>query len=209
MRMPTRFAGVGLILLSCGLSACGGSSSSTAADHTATLAPPVPPSTATVTRTVATPTTTTTATSASTACTASDLGLAFAGSNGAAGTIVIYLKVHNTGSTPCHTFGYPGVEFLAKDGAGLNTASTRTTHDVLGSVPETRIQLGPGQAASFRLAVSTVGGQGSCANAYGLQVIPPDDTATLRVAFPNGIFQCGRTTVSPLEPGTGAIPAGT
>lgn len=202
--MPTRFAAV-VILLSCGVSACGGSSSTTA-DHTATLAPPT--STATVTRTVTTPTTTT-ASSASTACTAHDLGLAFEGSNGAAGTIVIYLEVHNTGSTPCHTFGYPGVEFLAKDGTGLNTASTRTTHDVLGSVPETAIQLGPGQAASFRLAVSTVGGQGSCVNAYGVQVIAPDDTATMSVAFPNGIFQCGRTTVSPLEPGTGAIPAGT
>ena len=38
------------------------------------------------------------------------------------------------------------------------------------------------------------------------QVIPPDDTATLRISIPNGAFECQTTTVSPMQPGDSAYP---
>jgi hypothetical protein len=59
---------------------------------------------------------------------------------------------------------------------------------------------------SFRLGVSHGGGgvSAGCTTAYGLQVIAPNDTATLRVQIPNGASECGATTVSPVEPGDSA-----
>ncbi len=63
----------------------------------------------------------------------------------------------------------------------------------------------PGQTASFRLGVSHGGGSSAaCSTADALQVIAPNDTATLKVPIPNGASECGTTTVSPLQPGTSA-----
>jgi len=46
-----------------------------------------------------------------------------------------------------------------------------------------------------------------CTTAYGLQVIPPDDTARLRVGIVNGgAYECRTATVSPLQQGTSAFP---
>ena len=45
-----------------------------------------------------------------------------------------------------------------------------------------------------------------CATAYALQVIPPNDTATLRTAIPNGSYECRDANVSPLRAGTSAYP---
>ena len=45
-----------------------------------------------------------------------------------------------------------------------------------------------------------------CATAYGLQVIPPNDTAKLRTTIPNGSYECRDANVSPLRAGTSAYP---
>jgi hypothetical protein len=39
-----------------------------------------------------------------------------------------------------------------------------------------------------------------------VQVIAPNDTATLRTSVPNGIYECQTVTVSPLRPGPTAYP---
>jgi hypothetical protein len=39
-----------------------------------------------------------------------------------------------------------------------------------------------------------------CTTAYGLQVIPPNDTATLRTSMPHGAYECQGADVSPIEP---------
>jgi hypothetical protein len=83
----------------------------------------------------------------------------------------------------------------------------RTTHDYFGSAPEVALVLAPGQSASFRIGVthgmtSTAG----CTTAYGLQVIPPDDTATLRTQIANGTYECRTASLSPLRPGASAYP---
>jgi hypothetical protein len=208
------------LILACtlALGACGSSSQSStgvANQQPATSTNTGPATTQTTTTptstTQSTPATTQTSTSSpssSTACTAADLALSFLGGQGATGHGELGFELRNISSSTCHTYGYPGVLFLDRTGKPLPTDSTRTTQDFFGSVPEKRIDVAPGQSVSFRLGVthgaaSPVG----CTTAYGLQVIPPDDTATLHVAIVNGgAYECRTATVSPLQQGTSAFP---
>lgn len=138
-------------------------------------------------------------------CKAAGLALSFLGGQGATGHGELGFALKNTGAA-CRTGGYPGIQFLSKDGAALPTTPQHTTSDFFGQLPLQRLSLQPGQTASFRLGVSHGGGSSApCSTAYGLQVIAPNDTATLRVQIPNGASECGTTTVSPLQPGTSAF----
>jgi hypothetical protein len=115
--------------------------------------------------------------------------------------------VRNTGSVTCHTYGFPGVLFLDRDGRPLPTASTRVTHDLFGSAPEVSLALAPGDSASFRLGVTHgLASSAGCVTAYAVQVIAPDDTASIRAQIPDGAYECGTATVSPLQPGRSAYP---
>ena len=137
------------------------------------------------------------------------LALSFLGGEGATGHIELGFALRNTSSGSCHTYGYPGVLFLNKNGQGLTTVTTRTTHDFFGSLPIAVLTVAPGAEVSFRLGTSDVTGSGpSCATATGLQVIAPDDTATLKTALSPSTFECGTVTVSPLQPGTSAFTKG-
>ncbi|HEY2320593.1 MAG TPA: DUF4232 domain-containing protein [Solirubrobacteraceae bacterium] len=137
-------------------------------------------------------------------CKAAGLALSYLGGQGATGHGELGFALKNTGSV-CSTAGYPGVQFLARDGAALPTTPQHTTSDFFGDLPVQHLSLAPGQSASFRLGVSHGGGSDAgCSTAYGLQVIAPNDTATLRVPIPNGASECGATTVSPLQPGDSA-----
>jgi hypothetical protein len=204
------------------LGACGSSSqssSSVASRQSATSTAPAPattqtsstPTSTSTSTTQTTPATTPTSTSSptnSTACTASELALSFLGGQGATGHGELGFELRNISNSTCHTYGYPGVQFLDRAGKALPTDSTRSTQDFFGSVPEKELTVEPGQSVSFRLGVthgaaSPVG----CTTAYGLQVIPPDDTATLHVAIVNGgAYECRTATVSPLQQGTSAFP---
>jgi hypothetical protein len=206
------------LILACtlALGACGSSSqgSSSVANQQPATSPATTQTSSTPTATSTTPTTpATTPTSTSVPagskpCTAADLALSFLGGQGATGHGELGFELRNTSSSSCHTYGYPGVLFLDRAGRALPTDSTRTTQDFFGSVPEQKLVVAPGQSVSFRLGVthgaaSPVG----CTTAYGLQVIPPDDTATLHVAIVNGgAYECRTATVSPLQQGTSAFP---
>jgi hypothetical protein len=138
-------------------------------------------------------------------CVAADLALSFLGQQGATGHGELGFALRNTSAHSCHTFGYPGVLFLSRSGAPLPTASTRTTRDFFGATPVSSFDLAPGAVASFRLGVTHgISSSAGCTTAAALQVIAPDDTATLRVAIPGGAYECGTATVSPLESGSGA-----
>jgi hypothetical protein len=188
-----------LAIAGCGSS--GSTSSSNAASSSTQTSSSV--STQTVTTT---PTTTSTTVAGTPACVASMLALSFLGGNGATGHIELGFALKNTSSGSCHTYGYPGILFLGGGGQGLTTDTTRTTHDFFGSLPLKGLTVAPGQEVSFRIGTSDVTGSGpSCTTAHGLQVIPPDDTAKLRVALQNGTYECGTATVSPLQPGTTAF----
>ena len=190
-----------------GLAACGGSGSHNAAS-TAPRGQTQPPTQAATTAQPATTTSvTTTPTSGTPPCRASNLTLSFLGGQGAAGHGLLGFALRNTSSAPCHTFGYPGVLFLDQSGAALPTAPSRTTHDYFGTAPRMRLTVQPGQSVSFRLGVTHgAAGIAGCATAYQLQVIPPDDTATLKTPITNGAFECRTVTVSPLQAGTSAYP---
>jgi hypothetical protein len=211
--MRSRAAATASVLtaLALALSACGSSATTTtvtaasAGSSTAATAITTPSSTTTTTGSTA-PGTTTTAGGLG-PCVAADLGLSFLGQQGATGHGLLGFAVRNTSPKSCRTFGYPGIQFLGKAGEALPTVPTHTTHDFFGTAPEVAIVLAPGQQASFRLGVTHGAVPGEpCTTADALQVIAPDDTATLRATIPDGAYECRGTTVSPLRPGTSAYP---
>lgn len=170
-----------------------------------------PASTTTTTTSAAATTPTTTASptpSGPPPCRAADLSLSFLGGQGATGHGELGFALRNTGGQTCSTVGYPGIQFLNQAGGALPTIPTHTTEDFFGSVPKVALTVAPGETVSFRLGVthgasSTAG----CTTAYGLQVIPPNDTATLRTTIANGgAYECQKVTVSPLASGTSAYP---
>jgi hypothetical protein len=200
----------GLILISVAvtvaLTGCGSSSSSSSSDVAAstsvTAGAPAKTTTTTVTTTA---TTAPAASTAATQCLASDLKLTWLGQQGGMGHGELGFSLRNASSKPCRTGGYPGVLFLDSAGRSLPTAPTRITRDFFGSAPLTRITLSPGQSASFRLGTThEPQGNATCTTAAAVQVIAPNDTATMRVAVPNGVYECRAVTVSPLRPGASA-----
>ncbi len=207
--MPRKPAAVLAAAATLALGACGGSTHTTtapvpSAPPTTTTSAPPPTITSTATTTTAT-----TTTPAGSLCRAAALHLSFLGGQAATGHGLIGFALRNVGSATCNSFGYPGVLFLDQSGGPLPTSSKRTTTDFFGTAPLHALTLAAGETASFRLGVTHFGPNGStagCTTAYGLQVIPPNDTAMLRVAIPQGVYECGTVTVSPLEPGTSAYP---
>jgi hypothetical protein len=143
-------------------------------------------------------------------CRAAGLALSFLGQQGATGHGELGFALKNVSGHSCTTIGYPGILFLDKSGAALPTRPIRVIHDLAGSTPLHGLTVAPGATVSFRLFVTHFGPSGSsagCATAYGLQVIPPNDTATLRVAIGDGgAGECQTATVTPLIRGTSAYP---
>lgn len=139
-------------------------------------------------------------------CTAAVLTASFLGQQGATGHGEIGIALRNSGSRTCHTFGYPGVQFLSRSGQPLRTQSRRVTQDYFGSAPVVGLDLAPGQRASFRLGVTHFSNSpDGCVTAAAVQVIPPNDTHLLQVTVPSGAYECGTVTVSPLRPGNSAF----
>jgi len=166
--------------------------------------------TATATTSATTTTTTTTTTAASSGeppCRAAALALSFLGQQGGMGHGEIGFVLKNTSSVSCRTYGYPGIQFLDQSGHPLPTIPHHTTSDFFGSSTEVPLVIAPGGSASFRLDVGHgVATSAGCATAYALQVIPPNDTATLRTSIPNGAYECRDANVSPLRAGASAYP---
>lgn len=198
------------------LAGCGGSSATTA--HTPSAPVTAPPASTPTTTHAAQPTTpaasttpaaTTTQTQPVTPsrCRAADLSASFLGGQAATGHGLLGFALRNVSSHTCVALGYPGIQWLTRAGQPLPTVPTHTRTDFFGTLPNHPLPVAPGATVSFRLGVthgaaSTAG----CATAYGLQVIPPNDTVTLRIAIPNGAYECQATTVSPLQADTSAYP---
>lgn len=202
-----------VLLAACG-SSSGGSSSATSATGPAagggstSAASPTTAPTSTTTPSTTTTTAPTTAAADRTPCRAANLALSFLGQQGGMGHGEIGFKLRNTGAGSCHTYGYPGILFRDRQGHALPTIPHHTTMDFFGSGPPPQhLVIAPGQSASFRLDVGHgVATANGCATAYALQVIPPDDTATLRTSIPNGSYECRDANVSPLRAGSSAYP---
>jgi hypothetical protein len=198
-----------LLLAGCG-SSSGGASTASTSSSPAAPATSVPTTTTTSTSTAAasTSTTVTTATvSGPPPCTAAMLALSFLGQQGGMGHGEIGFQLRNTSSTSCRTYGWPGIQFLDQNGGALPTIPHHVTNDFFGSNPAVPLVIAPGSSASFRLDVGHgVATSNGCATAYALQVIPPNDTATLRTSIPNGAYECRDANVSPLRAGDSAYP---
>jgi Protein of unknown function (DUF4232) len=217
--LPLTVLAAGLFLPACG-SSSGGSAASTTSDASTGAAAAPTTSSSAATSTIATSpttpsastTTTTTSTTATTTagpppCVASDLALSFLGQQGGMGHGEIGFQLRNTSSTSCRTYGYPGIQFLDQQGRPLPTIPHHTTNDFFGATPAVPLVIAPGESASFRLDVGHgVATSNGCATAYSLQVIPPNDTATLRTTIPGGSYECRDANVSPLRAGTAAYP---
>jgi Domain of unknown function (DUF4232) len=195
------------------LAACGGSATTTRQNTPTTTAsvqtapsatsPAAPPATTPTTTAVQT----TPAAPSPSICRAADLSGSFLGGQAATGHGLLGFALQNRSDHMCTTYGFPGIQFLSRSGQPLTTVPTHTTQDFFGSLPEPALTVSPGATVSFRLGVthgaaSTTG----CATAYGLQVIPPNDTSTLHIALPNGAYECQTATVSPMQQGTSAYP---
>jgi hypothetical protein len=205
------------------ITACGGSSSTTTStpaqsSTTTTTTTAVQSSSATTTAVQINTATTSAASATSTSvqssstgaatplCRAAGLALTYLGGQGATGHGVLGFAVRNTQSTSCNTIGYPGIQFLGKSGEPLPTHPTHTTEDFFGHTKLAEVVIAPSGQASFRLGVTHgATSEKGCTLAYGLQVIPPNDTATLHVSIPDGVLECGTATVSPMQPGTSAF----
>jgi hypothetical protein len=139
-------------------------------------------------------------------CRAAGVKITYLGGQGATGHGLLGFAMQNTGSASCTTLGYPGIQFLSKRAAALPTHDTRTTTDFFGTTKLARLSVAPGQSASFRLGVSHGSASPSgCTTAGYVQVIPPNDTSSVRIAVPGGVYECGGTvTVSPMQPGDSA-----
>jgi hypothetical protein len=209
------------VLVAAALAACGSSGGTPAASvgTTSTTASQPANTSASTTSTTATTTTTTTAstTTSTTAttttssgdppCRAASMSLSFLGQQGGMGHGEIGFVLKNTGTVPCRTYGWPGILFLGQSGNPLPTIPHHTTNDFFGSTPAMPLVIAPGGSASFRLDVGHgVATSNGCATAYALQVIPPNDTATLRTSIPNGAYECQDANVSPLRSGASAYP---
>jgi Protein of unknown function (DUF4232) len=191
------------VIAAMALSACGSSTTKTVTVRASSANTTTASTTTTPASTSTTPTST--AASATPLCRASALSLSYLGQQGATGHGLVGFLLKNTSGSTCHTFGYPGILWLTKTGASLPTVSVRTTHDFFGPAPIVSLTVAPGGTFSFRLgvthgAVSPAG----CTTAAGLQVIPPNDTHTLRITMPGGVFECRTTTISPVQHGSSA-----
>lgn len=204
LKMRSLLLALSAVLAGLALGACGGSKSSSstvASPPRSATATATSPTTTTVTRTVPAPP------AQAATCRAATLALSYLGQQGAAGHGEIGFALKNIGTATCHTSGFPGILWLDRAGHALPTVPQHVTSDMAGSVPVVALNVSPGQSVSFRLFVTHGAVPGlPCTTAYGLQVIPPNDTASLRIAIPNGAYECRTATVSPIASGTSAYP---
>jgi Protein of unknown function (DUF4232) len=155
--------------------------------------------------------TTSTAAASIPRCTASDLGvwLAVSQGNGAAGTIYYPLEFTNLSHHTCYLFGYPGVSAVGRNGNQLGSparwGSLRGAHVV---------NLVPGATAHTLLAyhdavVTTEPGCHPVNSAANLRVYPPGQRSATDAAF--AVDVCSHrgtvymTVTRPIIPGVGTI----
>jgi hypothetical protein len=172
-----------------GLAACGSSSSSTT---TSTRA-------ATTTTTAASTTTSTTSASTTTSsgpktagCATASLAITFGSPNGTAGAIHYSITFHNTGSSTCALYGYPGVSFLAGGGGQIGAPAQRE-----GNLTPATVTLAAGGNAYSSVAVTDPGIPpcSSSATATQVRIYPPGETHSALVAA-SGVSVCSSPNTS-------------
>jgi hypothetical protein len=147
------------------------------------------------------------------ACRTGDLRVTHLESAGATGHGIHIFRIRNTSQRTCHTFGWFGVQLLAKHGRELPTRARRVKSDFFGAQPRRRVTIRPAGKASFRITTTAVGSGRHCSDAAAIRVIAPDDTVSRLVRLRSRrshIFACerGRFGIAPIQRGDGADPQG-
>ena len=135
-------------------------------------------------------------------CRSGQLTLSIVSTNGGAGTLEVILAFHNTGTTACTLYGYPGAQMLAASGAPLPTTVIRGGTPLFTAGQPTLVTLAAGGTASFNLGYSDVpsGTATSCPLASRLEVTPPNAYHFLVISAT--LEACrGQLTVSPVYRG--------
>lgn len=153
------------------------------------------------TTTTASPATTSTSTTGHpgvTTCLASQLSIAAAAGNGAAGTITTTMSMTNTSSTTCTLYGYPGMQLLDAQGGNIPTSVVRggvSEGPPASANPPSLVTLAPGQAGTFTMQYEDVpvGNETSCPTSAKAEITPPNDTKPAVVTL--AIAPCGNGTV--------------
>ncbi|MGH8987545.1 MAG: DUF4232 domain-containing protein [Acidimicrobiales bacterium] len=180
--------GLGVAITAVTLSAC---SSTPPAHHETTTTRPPAPTTSSV------PTTSTTSTASSSACQTSDLRVVDVGQGGAAGTQEVSFSLTSTSSTPCVTYGYPGLLLLSTSGAALPTTVIRGGALHFEDIAPARVTLHSGETAYFNVGFNDVqSSTGTCSVAHHVEVTPPTATAHATVQVEPDIDACGNGTLN-------------
>ena len=142
-------------------------------------------------------------------CHTSQLAVAFAGSEGAAGTIILSFGMANAAPTGCWLYGFVGMQMLDASGRNLPTRVMRNGGLFSNQSGPTQFTLQQGQAATFLVAFGNVpvGSETTCTQAAQLVVTPPDefDHMTLTVqGWPLSPCNSGELDVTPVRPAGGS-----
>ena len=135
-------------------------------------------------------------------CSAAQLRLSLTDQQGALGTTYWDMTLRNVGRSACHMRGYPGVGLLDPDSRLINVLVVRNP-----VTPVRTITLASGQQAYFTFGYpSNIGACARHFNAFGLQIIPPNEYQ--RIVFPAKQFEVctpssavGNPQVLPLRTG--------
>jgi hypothetical protein len=148
-------------------------------------------------------------------CGNSDIAVASADSEGAAGHISLLLEFTNTSGHACVLRGYPGASLLGPKGKDLLDAQRTLTGPSGGAVglsSAPRVLLEPNAIASAVLEWSDVptgsGADGGCQvqDAAALDVTPPNTTQSTAVDFAAGTEVCAEFQVHPVLLGVNRTP---
>jgi len=183
-------AGAVVLASAIGLAACS-SSSSSSTTTTAATTPTTKPSTPT-TPTTAVPVTTTTRASGN-GCATSALTVTFGNPNGTAGAVHYTITFHNTGSTSCTLYGYPGVSFLSAAGSQIGAPAQREGG---GTVATVTLAAGGNAYSSVAVTDPGIPPCSSQATATQVRVYPPGQTQSALVSAPSGVAVCASPNTS-------------
>jgi hypothetical protein len=103
--------------------------------------------------------------------------VSFAGSEGAAGTIVDTLRMTNIGQSACTLYGFVGMLMLDASGRPLTTRVVRNGGIFSTQAGPSRFVVQPGATATLQAAWSDAphGSETVCSAAARLEVTPPDE----------------------------------
>lgn len=208
MRVTLRVAGAGMAVLAAGVVASACSSSPAASRSTTSTSTSVPhrhhkshPASPSSTTTSSTTTTTSSTVPTIATCQVPGLSIATSGTGGAAGTEELTFSLTNRGTTPCKTYGYPGMLLLSTSGAPEPTTVDRGGAQSFEKIPPSQVLLQPGATAYFNVGFEVVPvGTTSCSSAHEVEVTPPTNRTHATVSVGLGIEACDNGTlhVSPV-----------